>query len=74
MDRASYCDVHGTYPLPSEPCWQCANPFIEKATALLEQQVERLEERLLAVLDVAVARGEKLGYEDADYRRDLEES
>lgn len=29
----SFCAVHGTYPEPGEPCWQCANPFIEKAYA-----------------------------------------
>lgn len=27
----SYCRVHNTFPDDSEPCWQCANPYIDKA-------------------------------------------
>ena len=30
-DRVSYCATHNTYPAEGEPCWQCANPFIDKA-------------------------------------------
>ncbi len=39
--------------------------------AALEQANANLEERLLSVLEVAVARGERLGYADEDYRETL---
>ena len=29
--KVSYCAVHNTYPEDGEPCWGCANPFIESA-------------------------------------------
>lgn len=29
--KVSYCAVHDTYPEPGEPCWACANPFIQEA-------------------------------------------
>jgi hypothetical protein len=28
---SSYCKTHDTYPQGGEPCWACANPFIELA-------------------------------------------
>lgn len=31
MNQVSYCAVHNTYPEAGEPCWACANPFIQKA-------------------------------------------
>ena len=31
MKQVSYCAVHNTYPEEGEPCWACANPFIQKA-------------------------------------------
>ncbi len=30
-ESASWCGKHGTAPEPGEPCWTCANPFIEQA-------------------------------------------
>lgn len=42
IPRVSYCATHNTYPLPNEPCWQCANPYIgmgvsSEANELLRQ-------------------------------------
>lgn len=31
ISLVSYCAVHNTYPETGEPCWACANPFIQKA-------------------------------------------
>ncbi len=31
MARVSYCATHNTFPEQGEPCWQCANPFINAA-------------------------------------------
>lgn len=45
-----------------------------KEVGALEAKLSKMEEKLLSVLEVAVARGEKLGYEDAAYRKDLEEA
>ena len=67
MDRASYCDIHGTYPIPNEPCWQCANPFIEKAVALLEQRVEGLEEFARLIVEYAKTHDELLAGDERDW-------
>ncbi len=40
----------------------------KKRAKQLKQQVEELEDNLRTVLDVAVERGQRLGYEDEDYR------
>ena len=44
---------------------------LEQANANLHEVIDGLEERLLSVLEVAVARGERLGYADEDYRETL---
>ncbi len=43
---------------------------IQRSEAL-EARLSKMEEKLLSVLEVAVARGEKLGYADEDYREAL---
>ena len=44
---------------------------LEQVNANLHEVIDGLEERLLSVLEVAVARGERLGYADEDYRETL---
>lgn len=29
--KISYCAIHNVYPAPFEPCWQCANEYIDRA-------------------------------------------
>ena len=54
----------------SGPVMSWARPLADEVAAL-EQANANLEERLLSVLEVAVARGERLGYADEDYRETL---
>ena len=49
--------------------WLTSRPLVVcDAVHEWADEVEALEERLLNVLEVAIARGEKLGYADEDYR------
>lgn len=51
MTEQSYCATHNTYPLPNEPCWQCANPFIIKETDKVADLLEALSD-LVILIDV----------------------
>lgn len=52
--KFSYCASHNTYPLDGEPCWQCANPHIQKAMEALEVERAALQQRV-GVLEKALA-------------------
>jgi hypothetical protein len=30
MEKYSYCELHDTYPVSDEPCWQCVREFTDK--------------------------------------------
>ena len=45
--KHSYCAVHNTYPSKDEPCWSCANPYIDKA--FKEGQNTRHEPEVITV-------------------------
>ena len=51
--------------------WADEIAALEQVNANLHEVIDGLEERLLSVLEVAVARGERLGYADEDYRETL---
>ena len=59
------CDAIGVIPDVTQTTFDV---MVRKA-----QSTPELLEELLAVLDVAIARGERLGYEDEDYKERAEE-
>jgi len=52
----SYCAIHHTYPCEGEPCWACAEPFIQKEVERAEKaegRIRELEEGLKPFVEAA---------------------
>jgi len=49
----SYCAIHHTYPCEGEPCWACAEPFIQKEVEHAEKAEARIRELEKGLREIA---------------------